>query len=73
MTTYDGTFNEDVADSRRVIVLSDGVFAVAITLLVPTIQVPNLPTSSLIVLNTQLQRSLLALGPTALGCIISFW
>jgi uncharacterized membrane protein len=70
---YDETFNEDVADNRRVIVLSDGVFAVAMTLLVLTIQVPNLSsTSSLIVLNTQLQHSLLALWPTALGCIISF-
>jgi uncharacterized membrane protein len=73
LTTFDETCNEDAADSRRVIVLSDGVFAVAMTLLVLTIQVPNLPpTSSLIVLNTQLQRSLLALWPTALGCIISF-
>ena len=73
MVTNDETSNEDAADSRRVIVLSDGVFAVAITLLVLTIQVPNLPpTISLIVLNTQLQRSLLALWPTALGCIISF-
>jgi uncharacterized membrane protein len=74
LTTFeDDTTNEKGTDSGRVLALSDGVFAVAITLLVLTIQVPNLPpTSSLITLNTQLLDSLLALWPTVLGYIISF-
>jgi hypothetical protein len=32
LTTFDDTFNEKVTDSGRVLALSDGVFAVAITL-----------------------------------------
>ena len=73
MTIEDDTSNEKETDSGRVLALSDGVFAVAITLLVLTIQLPDLsPTRSLMTLNTQLLQSLLALGPTVLGYIISF-
>ena len=73
MTIEDDTSNEKRTDSRRVLALSDGVFAVAITLLVLAIQLPDLsPTRSLMTLNTQLLQSLLALWPTVLGYIISF-
>jgi len=69
----DYTSDEKRTDSRRVLALSDGVFAVAITLLVLAIQLPDLPpTRSLMTLNTRLLQSLLALGPTVLGYIISF-
>jgi uncharacterized membrane protein len=73
MTIEDDTSDEKRTDSRRVLALSDGVFAVAITLLVLAIQLPDLPpTRSLMTLNTRLLQSLLALGPTVLGYIISF-
>ena len=73
MTIEDDTSNEKETDSGRVLALSDGVFAVAITLLVLTIQLPDLsPTRSLMTLNTQLLQSLLALWPTVLGYMISF-
>jgi uncharacterized membrane protein len=73
LTTVDDDIHEKGTDSGRVLALSDGVFAVAITLLVLTIQVPNLPPiSSLIKLNKLLLDSLLALWPTVLSYIISF-
>jgi uncharacterized membrane protein len=69
----DNTSNEKGTDSGRLLALSEGVFAVAITLLVLTIQVPDFPpTRSLMTLNTQLLQSLLALWPTVLGYIIRF-
>ena len=74
MTPFeDDTSNEKGADIGRVLALSDGVFAVAITLLLLAIQLPDLPpTRSLMTLNTRLLQSLLALWPTVLGYTISF-
>lgn len=73
MVTVDDTFSETEKDAGRVLVLSDGVFGVAMTLLVLTIQVPDLPpTDSLETLNTLLLDGFLTLWPKVLGYIISF-
>jgi uncharacterized membrane protein len=56
-------------DRGRIINLSDGVFAIAITLLILDIQVPNLPEN---LVTSELPGQLLALWPKYLGYFLSF-
>jgi uncharacterized membrane protein len=55
-----------VRDRDRILNLSDGVFAIAITLLVLDIRVPDIPEA------TQLPPALLSLWPKYLGYVLSF-
>lgn len=56
-------------DRDRIVNLSDGVFAIALTLLVLDIQVPDLPEGSVA---TELPVELLAMWPKYFGYFISF-
>jgi uncharacterized membrane protein len=56
-------------DRDRIINLSDGVFAIAITLLILDIRVPDMPES---LVATELPAALLALWPKYLGYLLSF-
>jgi uncharacterized membrane protein len=56
-------------DRDRIVNLSDGVFAIAITLLVLDIQVPDIPEK---VVSSQLPEALLSLWPKYLGYFLSF-
>jgi uncharacterized membrane protein len=56
-------------DRDRIVNLSDGVFAIAITLLVLDIRVPDIPENMVPI---QLPGSLLSLWPKYLGYILSF-
>jgi TMEM175 potassium channel family protein len=61
--------SETVGDRDRIVNLSDGVFAIAITLLVLNIQVPDIPEK---VVSSQLPEALLSLWPKYLGYLLSF-
>jgi uncharacterized membrane protein len=61
--------SETVGDRDRIVNLSDGVFAIAITLLVLDIQVPDIPEK---VVSSQLPGALLSLWPKYLGYFLSF-
>jgi len=63
------TQSETGKDRDRIVNLSDGVFAIAITLLVLDIRVPNLPENDVA---SQLPGALLSLWPKYLGYILSF-
>jgi uncharacterized membrane protein len=56
-------------DRDRIVNLSDGVFAIAITLLILDIRVPNIPEN---MVSSQLLGALLSLWPKYLGYILSF-
>jgi TMEM175 potassium channel family protein len=56
-------------DRDRIVNLSDGVFAIAITLLVLDIHVPDIPEN---MVATELPRELLSLWPKYLGYFLSF-
>jgi uncharacterized membrane protein len=56
-------------DRDRIVNLSDGVFAIAITLLVLDIRVPDIPES---LVASELPRELLSLWPKYLGYFLSF-
>jgi uncharacterized membrane protein len=56
-------------DRDRIVNLSDGVFAIAITLLILDIRVPNIPENSV---SSQLPTALLSLWPNYLGYFLSF-
>jgi uncharacterized membrane protein len=56
-------------DRDRIVNLSDGVFAIAITLLILDIRVPNIPEN---MVSSQLLGALLWLWPKYLGYILSF-
>ena len=56
-------------DRDRIVNLSDGVFAIAITLLILDIRVPNIPEN---MVSSQLPGALLSLWPKYLGYILSF-
>ncbi len=56
-------------DRDRIVNLSDGVFAIAITLLVLDIRVPDIPED---LVSSQLPEALLSLWPKYLGYILSF-
>jgi uncharacterized membrane protein len=56
-------------DRDRIVNLSDGVFAIAITLLVLDIRVPDIPEN---IVSSQLPTALLSLWPKYLGYILSF-
>ncbi len=56
-------------DRDRIVNLSDGVFAIAITLLVLDIRVPDIPEN---LVATELPAALLALWPKYLGYFLSF-
>jgi uncharacterized membrane protein len=56
-------------DRDRIVNLSDGVFAIAITLLVLDIRVPNIPEN---LVATELPAALLSLWPKYFGYVLSF-
>ena len=56
-------------DRDRIVNLSDGVFAIAITLLILDIRVPDIPEN---MVSSQLLGALLSLWPKYLGYILSF-
>jgi uncharacterized membrane protein len=56
-------------DRDRIVNLSDGVFAIAITLLVLDIRVPNIPEK---LVASELPGELLSLWPQCLGYVLSF-
>lgn len=56
-------------DRDRIVNLSDGVFAIAITLLVLDIRVPDIPEN---LVGSRLPQELLALWPKYLGYVLSF-
>jgi uncharacterized membrane protein len=65
-----GTGEREAARDRdRIVNLSDGVFAIALTLLVLDIRVPNIPEN---VVGSELPGVLLALWPKYLGYVLSF-
>jgi uncharacterized membrane protein len=65
-----GTGEREAARDRdRIVNLSDGVFAIALTLLVLDIRVPNIPES---VVGSELPSVLLALWPKYLGYFLNF-
>jgi uncharacterized membrane protein len=69
MTEAGDRIPEQDRDLDRIVFFSDAVFAIAITLLVLEIQVPDLPEESVA---EELGASLLALWPKYLGYVISF-
>jgi uncharacterized membrane protein len=70
MTTAAHQRSESGRDLGRLINLSDGVFAIAITLLVLDIRVPAIPED---LVATELPGELLALWPKYLGYLLSFF
>jgi uncharacterized membrane protein len=60
---------ETEGDRDRIVNLSDGVFAIAITLLVLDIRVPDIPEN---MVSSQLPGALLSLWPRYLGYVLSF-
>jgi uncharacterized membrane protein len=65
-----GTGEREAARDRdRIVNLSDGVFAIALTLLVLDIRVPNIPEN---VVGSELPGVLLSLWPKYLGYVLSF-
>ncbi len=60
---------ETQQDRDRIVNLSDGVFAIAITLLVLDIRVPDIPQR---MVDSQLPGTLLSLWPNYLGYVLSF-
>ena len=65
-----GTGEREAARDRdRIVNLSDGVFAIALTLLVLDIRVPNIPEN---VVDSELPGVLLSLWPKYLGYVLSF-
>src|ERR671917_1864172 len=60
---------EAVKDRDRIVNLSDGVFAIAITLLVLDIRVPDIPEN---LVASELPRELLSLWPKYFGYFLSF-
>jgi len=65
-----GTGEREVARDRdRIVNLSDGVFAIALTLLVLDIRVPHIPEN---IVGSELPGVLLALWPNYLGYFLSF-
>jgi uncharacterized membrane protein len=69
MTVAPETGPETARDRDRIVNLSDGVFAIAITLLVLDIQVPDIPEN---MVATELPGELLSLWPKYLGYLLSF-
>ena len=69
MSVATATHPEASRDRDRIVNLSDGVFAIAITLLVLDIHVPGIPENRVV---TELPAALLALWPKYLGYILSF-
>ena len=61
--------SEAARDRDRIVNLSDGVFAIAITLLVLDIRVPDIPES---MVATELPAALFSLWPKYLGYVLSF-
>ena len=61
--------SETGKDRDRILNLSDGVFAIAITLLILDIRVPDIPENSV---SSQLPTALLGLWPNYLGYFLSF-
>ncbi|MDQ3911131.1 MAG: TMEM175 family protein [Actinomycetota bacterium] len=65
-----GTGEREAARDRdRIVNLSDGVFAIALTLLVLDIRVPNIPENAV---SSELPDVLLALWPNYVGYVLSF-
>ena len=60
---------ETERDRDRIVNLSDGVFAIAITLLILDIRVPDIPEN---LVSRQLPEALLSLWPKYLGYVLSF-
>jgi TMEM175 potassium channel family protein len=60
---------EPPRDRDRIVNFSDGVFAIVITLLILTIEVPDIPPASVA---QELPSRLLALEPDCLSYVISF-
>jgi uncharacterized membrane protein len=60
---------ETERDRDRIVNLSDGVFAIAITLLILDIRVPDIPEN---LVSRQLPEALLSLWPKFLGYVLSF-
>jgi uncharacterized membrane protein len=69
MTAVGDTGREASRDRDRIVNLSDGVFAIAITLLVLDIQVPDIPEN---MVATELPGELFSLWPKYLGYLLSF-
>jgi TMEM175 potassium channel family protein len=69
MTTTAQSSPEAGRDRDRIVNLSDGVFAIAITLLVLDIRVPDIPEN---LVASELSRELLSLWPKYLGYFLSF-
>jgi uncharacterized membrane protein len=69
MTTAARSSPEAGKDRDRIVNLSDGVFAIAITLLVLDIRVPDIPEN---LVASELPRELLSLWPKYLGYFLSF-
>jgi uncharacterized membrane protein len=64
-----GRDSEPARDRDRIVNFSDGVFAIVITLLILTIEVPDIPPASVA---QELPSRLLALTPDLLSYVISF-
>ena len=62
-------YGESGRDRDRIVNLSDGVFAIAITLLVLDIRVPDIPEN---MVSSQLPGALLSLWPKYLGYVLGF-
>jgi uncharacterized membrane protein len=69
MTQAPAGRSEDHRDRDRIVNLSDGIFAIAITLLVLDLKVPNISES---LVATELPSELLTLWPKYLGYLLSF-
>ena len=69
MAEATGRSPEASRDRDRIVNLSDGVFAIALTLLVLDIRVPNIPEN---VVGSELPGVLLSLWPKYLGYVLSF-
>ena len=69
MTDASESRPEVTRDRDRIVNLTDGVFAIAITLLVLDLKVPDIPES---LVATELPGELLALWPKYLGYLLSF-
>jgi len=69
MTEATGRSPEPARDRDRIVNFSDGVFAIVITLLILTIEVPEMPSGSAA---QELPSRLLALTPDCVSYVISF-
>jgi uncharacterized membrane protein len=64
--------DESGLSKNRVETLTDGIFAVAMTLLVLNINVPNISSHSTSIIETELAKRLFDLWPKVLSYVISF-